>query len=645
MKLLSELQRQVGGMGTLRRAWFTSFNTDIEFIETYVLPTTLGTNTPRNRLEYEQLQQELTKEGIDFRVFCDPRFLETNRIKRTSIPVHGVRPQRLSGRFSEDSLFHAKVIYLEDRDGKRVIGAGSANLTISGWGRNLEVFQFFEITTYVNYREVRRFFEELCFAADIPCELDDRRKFSAKQENWLFVHSYQDEAFPEQLFAGVCDVDLAIWSPYLPRNLASFIGKLEETAGVEGLNIHLVADRIEGKYLRTEWNDEVSRMKNEGHLTFYDCPAKRHPNTELCHAKLWKVAGKLAIGSWNFTGPGSNSLYDNRGEWGRDNNIEAGFIISDHHGWREVCGRELDLGEADCASDAQLEEEALVVKPLPPFDLHVSFDWRMQAYTFYGKWLSNDKRDGYSVLLPGVEGPVPLVWNAQRAPRQPGEISVDDSVLLRDRVFKVIHAGKDEIQRGLVSELNANMRRAQSFDTLQDLLEAFVQGDDPQNLPELPFRIPLDTDAFPDDSFTAIAGEDRPLSDQAPVIGGISYFRLFQSTRLYQQKLLKIERLEELECQVFSWPGCLLELVDKTRMELQRPGREIFNWFLASEVNLLCEVARKRRGALVRGMKEREPTYTAVPKKRWDDLNLPKVMPVGVPHQYAELVKDQCNYV
>lgn len=167
MKLLAELQKQVGRMGTLRRAWFTSFNTDIEFVETYVLPATLGANTPRNRIEYEQLQQELTKEDIDFRVFCDPRFLETNRVKRTCIPVHGIRPQRKREWFSEASLFHAKVIYLEDREGKRVIGAGSANLTLSGWGRNLEVFQFFEISTYTNYREIRRFFEHLCDAADI----------------------------------------------------------------------------------------------------------------------------------------------------------------------------------------------------------------------------------------------------------------------------------------------------------------------------------------------------------------------------------------------------------------------------------------------------------------------------------------------
>ena len=32
MKLLAELQKQVGMLDVLRRAWFTSFNTDIEFV-------------------------------------------------------------------------------------------------------------------------------------------------------------------------------------------------------------------------------------------------------------------------------------------------------------------------------------------------------------------------------------------------------------------------------------------------------------------------------------------------------------------------------------------------------------------------------------------------------------------------------------
>lgn len=643
MRLLDELQKWVSGMGTLRRAWFTSFNTDIEFVETYILPVTLGANTPRSRLEYEQLQLELTREGIDFRVFCDPRFLETNRIKRTSVPVHGIRPERAPDWFSERSLFHAKVIYLEDRDGMRVIGAGSANLTLSGWARNLEVFQFFEVTTHANYREICQFFEQLCIAAGIRDRLADRRNFTRKSESWRFVHSYQNEPFPEQLLSGVRDTDLAVWSPYLPRDLANFIERLEVASGAEELHVHLVADRVEGKHLRTEWNNELPQMKVDGRLAFYDYPVGRHPNTELCHAKLWKLPDRLAIGSWNFTGPGSNCLRDDKGNWSRDNNVEAGFIIDDDHNWRDVCGKPIDVKEEDCSSPAALDEDALVVSSLPPFDLHVSFDWHTLAYDFDGVWLGTGQRDGYSVLLPGVTDVVPLMWNARHAPTSPDRLLVDDGVLLRDRVYRVVHGGA-EIQRGLVCELNAKSRRVQSFETLQDLLEALVQGDDAQSLPDLAFRIPLDRDTFPDESFDPTAGGDPPWGDKS-TYEGISYFRLFQSTSTYHRKLMTLEKLEELDSQVFTWPGCLLELVNKTRAELQRPSREVFNWFLVNEVSALCKFAHTRRRALARGAKTREPAYKAVPEARWKELDLElPVLPAGVRYEYSALIKNQCNY-
>ncbi|OOK94569.1 hypothetical protein [Pseudomonas syringae] len=45
MKLLNSFAEQIKACGKLKRVWLTSFNIDIEFIETYLLPadsTTLG---------------------------------------------------------------------------------------------------------------------------------------------------------------------------------------------------------------------------------------------------------------------------------------------------------------------------------------------------------------------------------------------------------------------------------------------------------------------------------------------------------------------------------------------------------------------------------------------------------------------------
>lgn len=643
MKLLAELQKQISGMGKLRHAWFTSFNTDVEFIETYVLPATLGANPPRNRLEYEHLQLELTDRAMDFRVFCDPRFVDTNRVKRTCIPVHGVRPTRTADYFSDTSLFHPKIIYLEDTDGKRVIGAGSANLTLSGWGRNLEAFSFFDITTYANYREIRKFFTQLCLAADIPCTLRERPAFAGKQERWRFVHSYQDKTFPAQLLADANDADLVVWSPYLPRDLASFIDRLHAAAGTENLSIHLVPDRINGKYLRTEWSEGLAQMLADGRLTVYDIPAARHPQTDLCHVKLWKLAHKLAIGSWNFTGPGSNSLLDENGRWSLDNNVEAGFIIEDSHDWHDACGRQLALSADNCASPDMLDGESLTVDPLPPFDLHVCFDWHEHKYNFDGRWLEGGSRDGFSVHLPGVSERVRLEWNVKLLPRQPGELAIDDRALLRDRVY-ILYDGDQEIYRALLQEKNIRSRRAQAFETLQDLLEAFVQNDEPRSLHDLPLRVSDESD--PLSVFDASPSEIDTLSnDGVPSPGGISYFRLFHAMQSYRQKISKLERLEELDQHAFSWPGCLLELTDKMQNEIMKSGREVFNWFLANEVRSLCECAKIRRRSLVRGLQKREPGYTEVPPARWRKLGIDlPTPPAGMRDAYAALVMRQCDY-
>jgi hypothetical protein len=642
MKLLAELQKQVSSMGQLCRAWFTSFSVDIEFVETYILSATLAVNAPRTRLEYEQLQHALTEKNIDFRVFCDPRFIETHRIKRTCIPVHGIRPARTTEYFSDASLFHPKVIYLEDVEGKRIIGAGSANLTVAGWGRNLEVFQFFEVGTDENYRAILAFFTHLCRAADISCALDRKWKPGGPSEDWRFVHSFQDRSFAQQLLGDGNVGDLLVWSPYLPRDLARFVDSLDVAAGGAHLRIHLVPDRIEGK-LRTEWRTSLAQMLEQGRLAVYENPAPRHPNTDLCHAKVWKLQDKVAIGSWNFTGPGSNSLRDERGNRSLDNNIEAGFIILDGHDLREACGRKLELDAKDFASPALLDEESLQVDPLPPFDLHVSFDWREHKYVFCGKWLGDGPRDGFSVRLPGVEETVQLTWGSDDFPAQPGELNVDDSALLRDRVYIVYHGGR-EVHRALLQELQVKARRAQAFDTLQDLLEAFVQHDDPGSLHDLPLRGALDNDPL-SAAIAAMAESDTMSGDASLRAGGISYFRLFHSMHAYRLKLSMLKRLEDLDLHVFSSPGCLLELHDKTKDEIKQPGREVFNWFLASEVQALCKFALARRHELAGSVGKRASGYAAVPLARWRKLAIDvPAAPAGVHGDYMKLVMDQCKY-
>jgi hypothetical protein len=436
VELLTDFRDQIERMGELKYVWFTSFNLGLEFVETNLLPAVLGMETPKNRMDYEQMQLVLTEKEIDFRVFCDKRFMESGQNKRTAIPVHGISPASIEY-FSKDSLFHPKVIYLEDHNGKKILGAGSANLTISGWGRNQEVFQFFEITALEQYRSVKEFFDTLFENVGLECPLPIRRSHADESQRWNFVHSFQKETFLDQLFDGCKTDELLVWSPYLPKDLPTYVAKLREVTVRENLEIKLVPDRVGGQYIRTPWSDALQRMIMDGGITFYENPS-RHANVELCHAKVWKLPGKLAIGSWNFTGPGSNSMRDGV-DWSEGNNIEAGFIIKASYSWEEAVGKPIKLDQANFASDELLEKDSLKIPLELAFDIRVSFNWREMRYEFSGEWLEGNIEDSYSIKVPGVPKAVLLSWRPIKKELQiDPRVVLDQVELLSEHRFEIL---------------------------------------------------------------------------------------------------------------------------------------------------------------------------------------------------------------
>lgn len=633
MKLLTAFKEQLKTLGELRYVWLTSFNINIEFIETYLLPAVLNEEPPKTRLDYEHFQIALTEKEIDFRVFCDKRFMEADRNKRTAIPVHGVSPGLWNDSFSKDSLFHPKVIYLEDKYGNKILGTGSANLTLSGWGRNQEVFLFHRVETKEQYDAIRLFFAEIAENVGLTDRLPERRGLPRDEGGWAFVHSFQDESFIEQIFANTRTRELLVWSPYLSKDVAAFIKRLKAVVKVDDLVFHLVPDRVNGQFIRTPWTETLQKLFESGVLTFYENPTSRHDNVELCHAKVWKLGGKLAIGSWNFTTKGAN-LLDEAGEWDKSVNIEAGVIIADGNSWRSAVGKQIELNASVFASDDLLQEEALVVPDQLPFDIQVQFDWREQRYEFTGHWHDGTPEEGYAVKVPGYDNAMPLVWRLQKKDLKVAALEIrDPTPLLHERRFQVVQ-GKKEVYRALITETNLTYRRAQAFESLDDLLNAFVFGGEPGPGDDIPFRIPVsqNSESLADDFI------DASQVDASQIAGNISYFRLFQATHQYGEKLKSIKSVAELNSWVFTRPGCLVELMEKTREKVKAGEPTPFNWFLAQEVQTLCRKAERLR-------RELGKTDDSLPKSRWDELhlNLPP-LPSGIQRGYVEMIQKECGY-
>lgn len=633
MKLLTAFREQLKTLGELRYVWLTSFNINIEFIETYLLPALLDMEQPKSRLDYEHFQNALVEKEIDFRVFCDKRFMEADRNKRTAIPVHGVSPALWEEWFSKDSLFHPKVIYLEDKYGNKILGTGSANLTLGGWGRNQEVFSFHRVETKKQYNAIKHFFDEVAGKAGVPEGLPQRKGLSQDEGGWTFVHSFQKKSFIEQLFANTRTRELLVWSPYLSKDVPAFIKRMKAVVAAEDLVIHLVPDRVNGQFIRTSWTEALKELSDRRTLTFYENPTSRHDNLELCHAKVWKLGSKLAIGSWNFTTKGAN-LRDEAGAWDKSVNIEAGVIVVDGNSWRNAVGKQIELDASAFASEDLLQEETLDVPDQLPFDIQVQFDWREQRYKFTGQWHNGTPEDGYAVKVPIYDAAIPLVWRPQKKDLNIAALEIHNpTALLHERRFQVVQ-GKKEVYRALIIETGLTYRRSQAYESLDDLLNAFIFNGELGPVDDVPFRIP----ASQNSGLLADEFINASEVDVSHALSSISYFRMFQAIRQYGEKLITIKSVAELNSWVFARPGCLVELVEKARQKVTVCIPSLFNWFLAQEVRALCRKAEKRR-------RELGKTEDSMPNSRWDELNLNlPSLPLGIQRDYVEMIQKECGY-
>ncbi|ATG74863.1 hypothetical protein AN401_14185 [Zobellella denitrificans] len=589
MKLMAEFKKQLEQLSKIKRVWLTTFNLDISFVETHVLPAVLGGDPPRNRMDYETLQLALQDNGIDFRVFCDKRMLGAEQHKRTAIHVQPVAVRSLkafAGMSPKNSLFHPKVIYLEDVNGKMILGAGSANLTISGWGRNQEAMDFREVNSQKRYEQIEAFFTSID-----PSLQFQKRTLPQNDNSWNFVHSFGERNLLGSLRDSGAPNRLTVWSPYLSSDLPAFISALRDHLEAPHLTVNLVTDRIDGRYIRTGWSEAMETMLKSGQLKFFENPSPKHDCTEMTHAKIWMAEGQkgsvIAIGSWNFTTPGCASLAVATEDDGRWNNVEAG-IVHPCDSRPKITGAAYMPDAQDFASAQMLEEEGIDPPELPPFDLTVTYDWQQGCYQVDGKWHEGAVDDGYWLKLPGVDAPVALKWKPRKKSLEPvKDIIPESDALLTDHFYRIEYQGEVRFQ-GLIIEKRAEFRRAQSYGSLQELLNSYVSEADPKTNDSVGLRHCLRNMDEADQGWLASELDVQEVS--------ISYFRLFYAMQEYRKRLESLKEQNsaaELHKWLFVYPGCLQELAEKVREHLKTSDATGFNWFLANEVNALGEFARK----------------------------------------------------
>lgn len=586
MKLIDELRAQVKSLGPIRRAWFTTFNLGIPFFETHVLPALLSLEKPANRADYEDIQQQIAE--TDVRIFCDLRAVEADQLKRTAVRIHGLLPFRMDeARFVPDSLFHPKVILLQDASGRMVLGSGSANLTVSGWGRNQEVFTFRPVSTPEQHKQIRRFFDPLVEAAsirDLPPPI--KAKFQEGDPTWRFVHSFDREPFLRQLLENADAEQLSIWSPYFARDLSALLTRIRSDFA-EGLKFSIVPDRVANKHVRTVKTVQLAEMLERRDLLFHLPPSPRAQEIEITHAKLWLASGselsRLAIGSWNCTGRGTAS-FERR-------NIEAGFIMEVPPS-TEIIGQPIEERAVDFCSVEELDREALELLDPPPFELEVVFNWSTSCYQVDGRLFGDAPVSGYQLHLPALAAPTRLVWQSRRRdgawPLQASTHEVlNDESLLANHCYEV-RMGGELVHRGLIQETEQACRRSQGYDSLLDLLNDLIADVKPGASETTRLRKTLRHNDVPEE-------ELPPLQELGQGGTALSYFRVFQGFEKFRRKLREAKSWDEVEKLLFVHAGSLQELAARVEQQVRGTENPVFNWLLVRELRTLYSEAEKRR--------------------------------------------------
>ncbi len=377
----------------------TTFNLNATFLEDHALPAVLGVEAKTMAARRAELHQRL---GVTpCTVFYDP----TSAPRISGRYRYVARPIPIRGRF-----FHAKLVILAGRseDGTTwvYLAVSSANLSLSGWGRNAESFG--ETWIHTRSQQAWKVLDQLLawLADHSPLgekqaqadavlrvraalqRMPTRKRFRDDgTEPWsgtLYARLYASVVHKEGLPAFLKSnytrraTELRAYSPYwgdVAENVATFnahttvlVPALSLRTGMLGLSQEQAAKLKPCTQIRRNPDDIGTRF---WHLKAYSIRYGRTTYT--------------AVGSCNFT---------HAGLAGASGNVEAMLVFKASADWLPE-GKEVNTSEL--ADEAQAEEAA----PEPsPVGIVVAWDWRDRSWRW---WLSlaPQQRD-FRLQLPGL---------------------------------------------------------------------------------------------------------------------------------------------------------------------------------------------------------------------------------------------------
>ena len=593
MKLYQKYCDELKNLGEIRRAWFTSFNLSPAFVENYILPPLVDEEPhPADLKALEVVQAKLVERKVDVQLFCDARMYYRDERKKTAVNIHRVDVRTFPVEKVHNGKFHPKVCLLQNVNGKTILITGSANLTVSGWGRNCEAVAVKQVKDRHNSELISEFFRLLHTAAGVVFPADFQITANTDTAVWRFLNSLN----PDADFIGAILEDqpeqVAVWTPFCAKKFHEFKDRV-----FPGITLHVIPDLAEGQKIRIPADSDLSARLQEpsSDIVIHVRNAPELANVQegaLVHAKVWLTNTRQAVGSWNATLAGTGcSSSDN-------NNVEAGIIepadlpLSEVVRWKTRDPKDLFMDEEE------YKKQLIKLEQLFPVAITILFDWSTGQYTIRSVPMNNNSAQTilscYHLKLPGMKHLLPLSENKSLTADTPRNI-------VRNHVYSVVNEAGEEITHGLIIESGIQYRPVLHYESLDDLFVSWARGnvtcdDDNQRVEGEEADEDLAENGF--SSFDANEEvEDVPENGKPSTSGLPSYFRMFRAFYNFNRKVDEIAAItdhvgrdNELRKYAWSLPGSVDETCTKVRDIIEKTDSTfsaVYRWFMVKEANRL----------------------------------------------------------
>lgn len=541
MKLYSQYKQKIEKLGKIKTAYFTSFNIDVEFIEKYILAPLFHEDIPDNKFSIEDLNLELMKEKIDLKFFYDANMLLSNE-KKTLIDLHPI--------LLRNGFFHPKVIYLEGENGAYLF-VGSGNLTMSGWGRNIEAFNIIKVSNTNLKKQVLDFFD----AVFILANLNPTRKTSRKpsfNNNIDFVYSFEESS--DSFFLDTLSLQrtLQIYSPYFSNNLKELFENFQFKSLTE---INIIPDLIENSKMR------IKELPDDPRVYFYE--NIKPDGIKINHSKVWLSDTKYAIGSYNCT---VAALFGK--------NFEAAIVENFE-----------DYGELDITNENRFKpqlveknEELNDILEVKRYKAVYSLTFNYITREIYLEEVTNENFKKIQIVLPSFEKSISL--------KELERLKAIDrerlfSSIIKNKKFSILDKKNNLIFEGFVTEFKAKQDNRCSIqaESLEDVFLSFQDVKNPTEAKMLLSRS-FDFDNDADKTFT----KKQPQNN-------INYFSMFNGFLNLNNKLdmLLEKNINEYELNKFCFysASSLSVMINIIKKELE--PSTLFLYLTIKELNALIK--------------------------------------------------------